>query len=98
MSDVLQSDIFFFITSVAVIFITIAVLIILMYVVNILRDISKFFSALSKGTEELTQDMHQVRMKLQDSGVWTGFLLSIVTAVAGFSQRAKARKEKKKSN
>ena len=95
MNNVLQSDVFFFISSVSVVFIALALLIAIMYVVKILRDIHGFLLAIRKGTDALSEDFSQVRMKLNDKGIWTGFILSIITAVTGFSQKRHDKKKKK---
>ncbi|MCK5095856.1 MAG: hypothetical protein KAR24_00720 [Candidatus Pacebacteria bacterium] len=95
MNSVLQSDVFFFISSVSVVFITVVFLIAIMYVIKILRDIHGFLATIRKGTETLSEDLSEVRMKLNDKGVWTGFILSIVTAVAGFNQKRQNKKKKK---
>ncbi len=96
MSNLLQSEIFFFISSVSVVFIAAALLVLIMYMINILRDIRKFFNTIRKGTEALGEDIAEVREKLSDKGVWTGFLLSIITAVSGFRKKANETKKPKK--
>lgn len=96
MSNVLQSDIFFFISSISVVFITVAILIALVYVIGILRDVRSFFSSIKRGTDTLAEDLSQIRVKLSDKGIWTGFLLSVITAATGFTQRSKAKKAARK--
>ena len=93
MNNVLQSDVFFFISSVSVVFISIVLLIAIMYVIKILRDIHGFLLAIRKGTDALSDDLSQVRMKLNDKGVWTGFILSIITAITGFNQKRRDNKK-----
>ena len=96
MSNFLQSEIFFFISSVSVVFIVAALIVLIIYMINILRDIRKFFHTIQKGTETLSEDISEVRGKLSDKGVWTGFLLSIMTVVSGFRSRVKGSKKSKK--
>lgn len=91
MSSFLQSEIFFFISSVSVVFITIGILVLLIVAINILRDIRKFFHTIQQGTEALAEDIGEVRAKLSDKGVWTGFILSIITAISGFRNRGKKK-------
>jgi amino acid permease len=98
MSNVLQSDVFFFISSISVVFITVAILIALVYVIGILREVKGFFSSIKRGTDTLAEDLSQIRVKLSDKGIWTGFLLSLITAVTGFTQRSKAKRTSRKKN
>lgn len=96
MSSILQSDIFFFISSVSVVFIAVATLIVLIFIIKILNDIRGFFKAIRSGTDALSEDLSLVRTKLRDKGVMTGLLLSLITAVIGFGQKVKERKTRKK--
>ncbi|MCK5026996.1 MAG: hypothetical protein KAS07_01115 [Candidatus Pacebacteria bacterium] len=96
MNSFLQSEVFFFISSVSVVFITALLLVLIMYAINILRDIRKFFNTIQRGTEALSEDISEIRAKLSDKGVWTGFLLSIITAVSGFRKKANESKRSKK--
>ncbi len=95
MNSFLQSEIFFFISSVSVVFITIGILVLLIYVITILKDIRSFFSSIRRGTEALGEDIAEVRAKLSNKGVWTGLLLSLFTAVSGYKKRGEEKAEKK---
>ena len=97
MNSILQSDVFFFITSVSVIFITVAILIALIYVIKILKDVSGFFKAIHSGTEALSEDLSLVRVKLHEKGIMSGLILSLLTTFVSFGQKMTERQAQKKS-
>jgi hypothetical protein len=94
MNNVLQSDVFFFISSVSVVFITILLIVALAYVISILKDIRGFLNTIRTGTDALAEDVAQVREKLNSKGIWTGILLSLIAGVTGFAQRHEEVKKK----
>ncbi len=95
MNSILQSDVFFFITSVSVIFITVAVLVALIYIIKILKDVSGFLKAISSGTEALSEDLSLVRVKLKEKGIMSGLILSLLTTFVGFGQKMTERQAQK---
>ena len=97
MNSILQSDVFFFITSVSVIFITLAILVALIYVIKILKDVSGFFRAIHSGTEALSEDLFLVRVKLKEKGIMSGLIISLLTTFAHFGQKMTERQERKGS-
>ena len=98
MNSILQSDIFFFISSMSVVFITIAILIALIYIIKILSDVRGFFKAIRLGTDALSEELSEVCAKLRDKGILTGLLLSLITAIIGFGQRIKKKQSPKRTN
>ena len=97
MNSILQSDVFFFITSVSVIFITVAILVALIYIIKILKDVSGFFKAIASGTEALSEDLSLVRVKLHEKGIMSGLILSLLTTFVSFGQKMTERQAQKKS-
>lgn len=94
MSNVLQSEIFFFISSVSVVFIAILMIVAMIYIISILKDIRSFFKTIRIGAETLSEDISQVREKLNNKGIWTGMLLALMAAVTGFAQKHQSSKKK----
>ncbi len=78
MDSILKSDLFFFITSVAVVLVSAVVVVVLIYIVRIMRDIRDIASTLKHQTESLSQDIDELRSKVKEEGwPWsklTGFL------------------------
>ena len=61
MSDVLQTNIFFIITSVAVVIFTIFSCVALYYLIRILRNVRDVTDRLRRGSEQLAEDAQAVR-------------------------------------
>ena len=56
METLAKADIFFFITSIAVIFVTVGVIAILYYLVTILRNIRSISDRIEEGSKALEED------------------------------------------
>lgn len=95
MNNILQSDIFFFISSISVVFIAIAILILLIHIIKILNDISGFLKTIRLGADALSEELSFVRAKLRDKGILTGLLLSLFAMVTGFVQKKKSGNHEK---
>lgn len=93
METLIQADIFFFISTLCLVTITAALLVAIYQVIKILRQIGNFLGTISEGTQALSDDLGEVRAKLRDRGVLTGFILSLMSAFVGFKAK---RKEKAK--
>ncbi len=78
------------------IFITVAILIALIYIIKILKDISGFFKAIHSGTEALSEDLSDVRVRLREKGIMSGLILSLLTTFVGFGQKMTERQARKK--
>jgi sensor domain CHASE-containing protein len=96
MDSVLQSDIFFFISSVSVIFITILIMVALFYVISILKSIHALTTSIKEGAQAVSEDLSQIRSKLSDKGVWMGLVMSIITMATGASKTMQKRNARKK--
>ena len=91
METLIKADIFFFISSVSAIAIFAVVLTILFQISNILTQIRKFLQSITSGTEALAEDLGQVRTKLNERGLLTGLIISIMAAVASKNSKRKAK-------
>ena len=61
MSEVLQTNVFFFITSVAVVVFTIFLCVVLYYLIRILKNVREITERLKRGSEQLAEDAEAVR-------------------------------------
>lgn len=61
MSEILQANIFFIITSIAVLVFTLFVCVILYHVIKILRSIRKIVDRVEEGSEVIAEDVSQLR-------------------------------------
>jgi hypothetical protein len=78
MSEVVHADIFFFITSAAVILITIGILIALYYIVQIVRDVREIVARVRKASVEAERDFEALRATLHEEGVKSRALIDLV--------------------
>lgn len=69
MSEVLQANIFFFITSVAVIVVTVLLIAVLVYVLLIVRNVKDITDRLREGSELIASDIAALRERLQKTGI-----------------------------
>jgi len=89
MSEILQTNIFFIITSIAVLVFTLFVCVILYHVIKILKSIRKIVSRVEEGSELIGEDMSQLR-----SYVLEGSLVSqIMSFFVGRPQRKATRRK-----
>lgn len=68
MSEVLQANVFFYITSVAVVLVTIFIIVILAYVISILRNVKRISDTLQEGSEVIKGDLGELRKNLREEG------------------------------
>ena len=69
MDALLKSDIFFFITGIAVIVIASAILVALIYVVRILADLRAVSKRLSDGSRFIAEDIDALRRAVKEEGM-----------------------------
>ncbi len=92
MSDVLQTNIFFIITSIAVVVFTILLCIALYHLIRILRNVQEMTDRLKRGSEQLAEDVMEVRRFVHEG---------IIGTIAGFfvprGRKSTPRAHKKKN-
>ena len=97
MESILKADIFFFITSVAVILLVVLLTVILVYLIKIMKDAREVTRKLSEETNAILDDVHRLREFLHSEGdkikKFTEFLGTI--ALARFIT-PKGKKKKKR--
>ncbi len=65
MESLIKSDIFFFITTICIVLVTILFVVILIYLIRVLKDIDFLSKKIKKEGEEIIDDAHNVRMDLK---------------------------------
>jgi len=68
MQELMKADIFFFVTSLAVILLTVGLIIALYYIVRILRNVRDISERVDEGTKALAEDLTVVRSNLKTGG------------------------------
>jgi len=97
MDVVLQTNIFFYITSIAVILVTALIIFILWYVISILRNVKDISDTAKKGTDMLAEDLVELRKNVKKDGVKARhilrFFLQSIVPKRRKAKRAKTKKE-----
>jgi hypothetical protein len=102
MDTLIQADIFFFITSIAVIVLTLLLIVLIVYGVKIARTISSITETIKKESENVVDDIAELRGRVKEEGVkvstfWrfvTGFFLNKVTEKFSSKSDRKSRSKK----
>jgi predicted Holliday junction resolvase-like endonuclease len=87
----LKSDIFFFVTTVAVVFLTIILAVLMIYVITIMRTIKSIARIAQSQAEVISEDIDDLRTEVKTRGA---SLKSLLAFGGRFAKRhAKARKK-----
>ncbi len=91
MSEILQANIFFIITSVAVVLFTLLVCVALFHVIKILRAIRRIVDRVDEGSEHIAEDVSQLREYVME-GSLVSQVMKFFAGVTGL--RATSRRKK----
>jgi uncharacterized membrane protein len=94
MEEIVKSDWFFFITSIAIGVITVLLATMIVYSLFILRNMKKIVNTVKEESEEIIADLHEVRAQLKSQ---TGVLTKVPAVVMGLMQLFKIKKSKTKT-
>lgn len=78
MSEILEANIFFFITGIAVIIFTILLSVLLYHLIKILRSLRRVVDRIEAGSEVLANDIEQVREYFTERSLFARFLDAIL--------------------
>ena len=93
METLIHADIFFFITSIFVIFLTVGFGVALVYIIPILKDM-RHLSALARDEgDKLTQDIDDLRSAVKEEGIKAKSILDYFLAL--FMRRQKVSRKKR---
>jgi len=98
MSEILQTNIFFFITSVAVVFVTILAGIVLFYVVMILKDIKDVSERVKKGVGLVGKDLAALRREVKKGGTKAQSVVGLILSRFMPTKKNTQTKTSKKKN
>jgi predicted PurR-regulated permease PerM len=68
MNTLVHADIFFFITTIAVVFLTILLILVLLYMVKTARTVSQIVEKIRSESDQVIEDLADLREKIKDSG------------------------------
>lgn len=88
----IHADIFFFISTIALVVITVLLSIAAVYLIRILRDASEVSEKIKEEGGEIAADLKRLRANLRDEGVKWKHVASLARAL--FGRKAKTAKRK----
>ena len=91
MTEVLQANIFFIITSVAVVFFTLLLCVLLYHLIKIVKAIRKVVDRVEAGSEVLAEDIDNIRASLNPARI-IQFVMSMMPGAAS------TKRKKRRSN
>jgi hypothetical protein len=89
MSDFLKMDIFFAVTTVAVIVLTFLLTLVLIRVLGVLRKIDEVATLVKEEGQQLREDIQNVRESVTEGGLRIGHLFGFLSGVTKRKPRAK---------
>lgn len=69
MTEVLQTNIFFFITGLAILLFTALLCVLVYHLIKISKSVRRIMERVEAGAESLTEEVHQIRSHLRGGGV-----------------------------
>lgn len=95
MENIIQADIFFFISSVAVIVFTICSIIVMIYVTRILRDMKRISKMMSQESDKIISDIDSLRETIEEEGAKVKTIVSFFLNLFTRSRKTAKSKHKK---
>lgn len=94
MNEVLHANIFFVITSVAVIVLTLLLSIALFHLIKILKTMRRIVDRIDEGTETIREDIEQLRTYVTEESFFARFFRAATRGKGAGSGRRSERKSK----
>jgi predicted Holliday junction resolvase-like endonuclease len=91
MQELIKSDVFFFITSVAVVILTILIAVLVSYLIKVTRDIKYISHKAKLEADNLSKDLENLRASALNH---SGKLKTFFTILTGFAKRSSGKKGK----
>ena len=90
MTDFIKADIFFFVTTVAVVCVSAVVVVVLVYVVKILKDIFKIAEKAKSESDNIIADLRELRGAIREEGAKLKAISEILTTFAPKKKKTKS--------
>jgi hypothetical protein len=94
MEEVLKANVFFFVTSAAVVIFTLLLCVAVYHVIKALRTLRKILDRVEEGTEVIAEDFENVRTYFTQEGL----LPRLLGTLMGTRKKAKEKKQKQDKN
>lgn len=90
MTEILQANLFFFITAMAVVIFTIFLCVAMYYVIRILRSVGKITERIDEGSETIAEDIKQLRSYIAEG--------SLISQIVGLFMRSGRSRRKPRND
>lgn len=90
MNTLIHADIFFFISTIALVFISLGLIISLVYIIKILRNVSDVSDKVKDESTEILADIKEMRTDIKKEGFKLRYVSSFFSRL--FGRRAKSKK------
>ncbi len=98
MEEFMKADIFFFITSIAVVLVTVGIAVALYYIVRILRNIQDVTERVDEGSKMLAEDLSALRGTIKREGFVWGNLFAFLQKYSGLFGKKPRRSPKRETD
>lgn len=95
MTEVLQANIFFLITGIAVIIFSVLLCIALFHIIKVIKTIRKITDRIERGTELIVEDMQNVRMYFTGDGLIRKIMSKLINSSSGVEENEDEPKSKR---
>lgn len=95
MTSIMKSDIFFFITSIAVVVLSVLLAMIFIYFFRAIKDLRFLASKIREEGEEIVKDVKEARVKIKEKGA--GVFSTVLSLFKTRRQRTKKESHKESS-
>ncbi len=94
MTDFLKADIFFFVTTIAVILVTVIAIVALVYVIRILRNVDEISETAKIEAHRISADLDEARNELRKSAGGLKKYFDFFKALIGIRKKRKSDRQK----
>ena len=95
MDDILKADIFFFVTAIAVVILSVFLVIVFLYTIRILRDIKHISTMARKESDIISEELSELRENIKEGGTKVKYFLSFFDKIHKRNKRIKQKPKKK---
>lgn len=95
MDTLLHADVFFFVTTIAVVIFTIALTVLIVYLVQLCRSLRKIADAIDEEVVLVRQDMNDLRNGIRKRGEQASAVISWIGQFWGINKKSRSNKKSK---
>ncbi len=95
MDTLIHADVFFFVTTIAVVVITIALTVFIIYLVKVLNNVRKIAEAVNEETALLRRDIADIRSEVRKRGERAAGAMDWLERLLGITKKSRSKKKQK---